>query len=153
MVTFLLQETLHNHKIDDDALSPDESFDAHKALSHDPESHKTTERNEKSSLLKHWPLISSIIVYCIFSLHDMAYTEVPLLFLQHSSLFIWPNMLKNLEISFSHRSFHCGQTAPGNMEVWDTPLPMLVLFLQFQVCPYFFMLTSSILMKLLWTKQ
>lgn len=28
------------------------------------------------SLLKNWPLMSSIIVYCIFSLHDMAYTEV-----------------------------------------------------------------------------
>jgi hypothetical protein len=30
----------------------------------------------KKSLLKNWPLMSSIIVYCIFSLHDMAYTEV-----------------------------------------------------------------------------
>ncbi|KAJ6428662.1 hypothetical protein OIU84_020352 [Salix udensis] len=28
------------------------------------------------SLLKNWPLMSSIIVYCIFSLHDMAYTEI-----------------------------------------------------------------------------
>ncbi|XP_076927069.1 protein ZINC INDUCED FACILITATOR-LIKE 1-like [Bidens hawaiensis] len=28
------------------------------------------------SLLKNWPLMSSIIVYCVFSLHDMAYTEV-----------------------------------------------------------------------------
>ncbi|WZZ91371.1 protein ZINC INDUCED FACILITATOR-LIKE 1-like isoform X1 [Brassica napus] len=76
IISLRIPETLHNHKIDDDALSPDESFDAHKALSHDPESHKTTERNEKSSLLKNWPLISSIIVYCIFSLHDMAYTEI-----------------------------------------------------------------------------
>lgn len=30
----------------------------------------------KWSLLKNWPLMSSIIVYCIFSLHDMAYSEV-----------------------------------------------------------------------------
>lgn len=30
----------------------------------------------KKSLLKNWPLMSSIIVYCVFSLHDMAYTEV-----------------------------------------------------------------------------
>ncbi|CAN6810984.1 unnamed protein product [Brassica oleracea] len=68
-----IPETLHNHKIADDASSHDESI---KFLSHDPESHKVTERNEKNSLLKNWPLISSIIVYCILSLHDMAYTEV-----------------------------------------------------------------------------
>jgi len=30
----------------------------------------------KESLLKNWPLMSSIIVYCVFSLHDMAYTEI-----------------------------------------------------------------------------
>ena len=29
----------------------------------------------KKSLFKNWPLMSSIIVYCIFSYHDMAYTE------------------------------------------------------------------------------
>ncbi|KAL8251508.1 hypothetical protein R6Q59_035201 [Mikania micrantha] len=27
-------------------------------------------------LLKNWPLMSSIIVYCVFSLHDMAYAEI-----------------------------------------------------------------------------
>ncbi|KAI5670677.1 hypothetical protein M9H77_11041 [Catharanthus roseus] len=30
----------------------------------------------KQSLFKNWPLMSSIIVYCIFSLHDMAYSEI-----------------------------------------------------------------------------
>lgn len=64
---------MHNHKIADDDTSHDESV---KVLSHDPESHKVTERTEETSLLKNWPLISSIIVYCILSLHDMAYTEV-----------------------------------------------------------------------------
>ncbi|KAG5403164.1 hypothetical protein IGI04_009283 [Brassica rapa subsp. trilocularis] len=73
IVSLRIPETLHNHKIADDASSHDESM---KFLSHDPESHKVTERNEKNSLLKNWPLISSIIVYCILSLHDMAYTEV-----------------------------------------------------------------------------
>ncbi|XP_009121733.1 protein ZINC INDUCED FACILITATOR-LIKE 1-like isoform X1 [Brassica rapa] len=76
IISLRIPETLHNHKIDDDAPSPDESCDASKLLSHDPESHKATERNERPSLLKNWPLISSIIVYCIFSLHDMAYTEI-----------------------------------------------------------------------------
>ncbi|CAN1804381.1 Protein ZINC INDUCED FACILITATOR-LIKE 1 [Linum perenne] len=28
------------------------------------------------SLLRNWPLMSSIIVYCVFSLHDMAYSEM-----------------------------------------------------------------------------
>ena len=141
MIFFPLQETLHNHKIDDDAPSPDESFDASKLLSHDPESHKAIERNEKTSLLKNWPLISSIIVYCIFSLHDMAYTEVPLLLLHIHYVFTWLKSL-NFEFSFSHRSFHCGQTVRRNMEVWDTHQPMLVLFLHFQVCPYSILLSA-----------
>lgn len=79
MVVSPLQETLHNHKFDDD-----ESFDALKVSSHDPESDQVAKRNEKSSLWRNWPLISSIIVYCIFSLHDMAYTEVGTLLPPHS---------------------------------------------------------------------
>lgn len=34
------------------------------------------EEESKPSLLKNWPLMSSIIVYCVFSFHDMAFTEV-----------------------------------------------------------------------------
>lgn len=30
----------------------------------------------KKSLWKNWPLMSSIITYCVFSLHDTAYSEV-----------------------------------------------------------------------------
>ncbi|KAL6534705.1 hypothetical protein OROGR_013380 [Orobanche gracilis] len=30
----------------------------------------------RGSLLKNWPLISAIMVYCIFQLHDMAYSEM-----------------------------------------------------------------------------
>ncbi|CAK9143042.1 unnamed protein product [Ilex paraguariensis] len=30
----------------------------------------------KENLYRNWPLMSSIIVYCVFSLHDMAYTEI-----------------------------------------------------------------------------
>lgn len=62
MVVSPLQETLHNHKFDDDEFDDDESFDAVTVLSHDPESNEVVERNEKSSLLTNWPLISSIIV-------------------------------------------------------------------------------------------
>lgn len=35
-----------------------------------------TRPTAKENLIKNWPLMSAIIVYCIFSLHDMAYTEV-----------------------------------------------------------------------------
>ncbi|EOA19567.1 hypothetical protein CARUB_v10002619mg [Capsella rubella] len=71
LITLWIPETLHNHKFDDE-----QSYDDVKVLSHDPESNEVAERNEKSSLLNNWPLISSIIVYCIFSLHDMAYSEI-----------------------------------------------------------------------------
>ncbi|KAL6534704.1 hypothetical protein OROGR_013379 [Orobanche gracilis] len=30
----------------------------------------------RGSLLKNWPLLSAIMVYCIFQLHDMAYSEI-----------------------------------------------------------------------------
>lgn len=39
----------------------------------------TNEKKElpsKPSLFRNWELMSAIIVYCIFSLHDMAYVEV-----------------------------------------------------------------------------
>ncbi|KAG8089161.1 hypothetical protein GUJ93_ZPchr0011g27117 [Zizania palustris] len=62
-----LPETLHKHKniegevemVDDDSISsPGE--DSHK--------HK--------SLYKNWPLMSSIAAYCVFTLHDTAYSEI-----------------------------------------------------------------------------
>jgi hypothetical protein len=40
-----------------------------------PTAQESTEPPKKS-LLKNWPLMSSIITYCVFSLHDTAYVEV-----------------------------------------------------------------------------
>ncbi|XP_010557818.1 PREDICTED: protein ZINC INDUCED FACILITATOR-LIKE 1-like isoform X2 [Tarenaya hassleriana] len=75
IIFFRIPETLHNHKFDD--ASHDESNETLEAATHDPAgSDGKAEGDEGSSLLKNWPLISSIIVYCIFSLHDMGYTEV-----------------------------------------------------------------------------
>ncbi|XP_056164458.1 protein ZINC INDUCED FACILITATOR-LIKE 1-like isoform X4 [Syzygium oleosum] len=37
---------------------------------------KVEGRAPKRSLIRNWPLISAIIAYCIFSLHDMAYSEI-----------------------------------------------------------------------------
>lgn len=61
-----LPETLHFHK-KHELESP--SFDNEE---------KTNEGKDSNlgSLLKNWPLMSSIIVYCVFSLHDMAYSEI-----------------------------------------------------------------------------
>ncbi|CAL9091031.1 unnamed protein product [Musa acuminata var. zebrina] len=38
--------------------------------------HEESGLPRKENLFKNWPLMSSIIVYCIFSLHDMAYSEI-----------------------------------------------------------------------------
>lgn len=66
---------MHIHNIKDE-----EGFGTHDALSSDlKESMEGTEGCESASegsLFKNWPLMSSITVYCIFALHDMAYSEV-----------------------------------------------------------------------------
>ena len=69
------QETLHNHK--QDHTLDDDSYEIIEAAAHD--STGKTEKHEKASqgpLLKNWPLMSSIIVYCVLCLHDTAYSEV-----------------------------------------------------------------------------
>ncbi|XP_076955298.1 protein ZINC INDUCED FACILITATOR-LIKE 1-like isoform X3 [Bidens hawaiensis] len=65
---FWLPETLHFHK-------KNELESAFCVSDADAE---TDEKKDSMfiSLLKNWPLMSSIIVYCVFSLHDMAYTEI-----------------------------------------------------------------------------
>jgi hypothetical protein len=73
-----IPETLHNHKLD--SLSHDDSYDILEAASHEssPSTGKAgkNERKASQSLLKNWPLMSSIIVYCVLCLHDTAYSEV-----------------------------------------------------------------------------
>lgn len=66
-------------------VSPDDSEEGLETGSCESNVNEKTEQIEgrgpiaKESLLKNWPLMSSIIVYCVFSLHDMAYTEVSLI--------------------------------------------------------------------------
>ncbi|MCD7465543.1 Protein ZINC INDUCED FACILITATOR-LIKE 1 [Datura stramonium] len=70
IASFWLPETLHNH---DSRMPPQSSYKALEAAS------DTKDKNEsapKENLFKNWPLMSSIILYCVFSLHDMAYTEI-----------------------------------------------------------------------------
>ncbi|KAM6547099.1 hypothetical protein CsatB_027835 [Cannabis sativa] len=65
---FLAQETLHFHTKNDEEK---ENYDGPKEdlLEED-------EKKSKQSLLKNWPLMSSIMLYCVFQLHDMAYVEI-----------------------------------------------------------------------------
>ncbi|KAF5185882.1 Zinc induced facilitator-like, partial [Thalictrum thalictroides] len=65
---FWLPETLHRNHGDNDG---GDSFEALEASQGNQKGHSAS----KKSLLKNWPLMSSIIVYCIFSLNDMAYSE------------------------------------------------------------------------------
>lgn len=66
IAAFWLPETLHFHKRDELESAPCDTEE------------KTNEGKGPTlgSLLKNWPLMSSIIVYCVFSLHDMAYSEI-----------------------------------------------------------------------------
>ncbi|GLT57765.1 hypothetical protein SLA2020_307140 [Shorea laevis] len=79
IATCWLPETLHMHG---ENVSPDDSEEGLETGSCESNVNEKTEQIEgrgpiaKESLLKNWPLMSSIIVYCVFSLHDMAYTEI-----------------------------------------------------------------------------
>ncbi|XP_011041314.1 PREDICTED: protein ZINC INDUCED FACILITATOR 1-like isoform X2 [Populus euphratica] len=66
VVCCFLPETIHNHKGNDEECNDSDALVA------------TTFESTSSqkSLLKNWPLISSIIAYCVFQLHDMAYAEI-----------------------------------------------------------------------------
>ncbi|CAO2143174.1 unnamed protein product [Urochloa humidicola] len=60
-----LPETQHKHK----------GLEREVEMVEGPTTRENTEPPKKS-LLKNWPLMSSIITYCVFSLHDTAYSEI-----------------------------------------------------------------------------
>uniref|UniRef100_A0A0E0IXX7 Peptidase C14 caspase domain-containing protein n=1 Tax=Oryza nivara TaxID=4536 RepID=A0A0E0IXX7_ORYNI len=62
---YLAQETLHKHKGLETGVEAAEASTTQGGA----ESHK-------KSLFRNWPLMSSIITYCVFSLHDTAYSEI-----------------------------------------------------------------------------
>lgn len=89
-----MQETLHMHKSTDGRGPCDEveiSRDSSNATKHDTgvEEQKTYEEN----LLKNWPLMSTIIVYCVFSLQEIAYSEVNSVLIHYISLIVLTNMV------------------------------------------------------------
>ncbi|KAL7157905.1 hypothetical protein ABFS83_02G107600 [Erythranthe nasuta] len=69
---FWIPETLHTHK--SEKIASQDSYDGLECGG--KEETEGQKSNSKENLLKNWPLMSSIIVYCVFSLHDMAYTEI-----------------------------------------------------------------------------
>ncbi|XP_062202108.1 protein ZINC INDUCED FACILITATOR-LIKE 1-like isoform X3 [Phragmites australis] len=70
-----MPETLHKHKVSENGNQSIEALEAHLI---DPKEkvEQSGSLDTKKSLFKNWPLMSSIIIYCAFSFHDMAYTEV-----------------------------------------------------------------------------
>ncbi|THG02525.1 hypothetical protein TEA_028679 [Camellia sinensis var. sinensis] len=74
---FLAQETLHVHnKSCEDSIEALEAASCGSNGKEKTQDFEGTKSTSKTSLFKNWPLMSSIIVYCVFSLHDMAYTEI-----------------------------------------------------------------------------
>ncbi|XP_073114412.1 protein ZINC INDUCED FACILITATOR-LIKE 1 isoform X2 [Elaeis guineensis] len=77
ILCFWLPETLHRHNAN---KMQDGTIEVLEAPSHGSGLKENTneceERAPTENLFKNWPLMSSIIVYCVFSLHDMAYTEI-----------------------------------------------------------------------------
>ncbi|CAL1374004.1 unnamed protein product [Linum trigynum] len=66
-----IPETLHVHK--EERTSVDDSYDALETAASGDDGKRPA---VAQSLLRNWPLMSAIIVYCVFSLHDMAYSEI-----------------------------------------------------------------------------
>ncbi|CAK8570285.1 unnamed protein product [Lathyrus sativus] len=60
-----LPETLHNHPHSNESIDDAEALET---------GNKSIQKDE--NLFLNWPLMSSIIVYCIFSLYDVSYQEV-----------------------------------------------------------------------------
>ncbi|CAJ1977974.1 unnamed protein product [Sphenostylis stenocarpa] len=66
-----IPETLHNHKCSNESIDNAEALENGGSVEGKD---KIIQKNE--NLLLNWPLMSSVIVYCVFALHDIAYQEV-----------------------------------------------------------------------------
>nr|XP_048326210.1 protein ZINC INDUCED FACILITATOR-LIKE 1-like isoform X2 [Ziziphus jujuba var. spinosa] len=78
IATLWLPETLHKHHENSrPSADSEETLDAYYVSDTKKTNQKAeAEKTSKKSLLRNWPLMSAIIVYCFFSLHDMAYSEI-----------------------------------------------------------------------------
>ncbi|XP_058766678.1 protein ZINC INDUCED FACILITATOR-LIKE 1-like [Vicia villosa] len=64
-----IPETLHNHRGSNESRDDAEAIENGSVVKE-----KSVQKNE--NLFMNWPLMSSIIAYCVFSLHDVAYQEI-----------------------------------------------------------------------------
>ncbi|CAI0466210.1 unnamed protein product [Linum tenue] len=69
-----IPETLHFHN--EEMTSRDDPCDAPETADASGGDGDGNRAAAEQSLLRNWPLMSAIIVYCVFSLHDMAYSEI-----------------------------------------------------------------------------
>ncbi|KAL2228102.1 UNVERIFIED_CONTAM: Protein ZINC INDUCED FACILITATOR-LIKE 1, partial [Sesamum indicum] len=80
IISCWLPETLHIHCEDNIARNsreaPPEDNTYESIQSQEMEVSKLQSTASQRSLFRNWPLVSAIIVYCIFQLHDMAYSEI-----------------------------------------------------------------------------
>ncbi|XP_062077131.1 probable peptide/nitrate transporter At3g43790 isoform X2 [Humulus lupulus] len=81
ILCFWLPETLHFHSKNDEEEN-EKLCDRLEASKYGSDPNSNSQECEQDcqtpqqSLYKNWPLMSSIIVYCVFQLHDMAYAEI-----------------------------------------------------------------------------
>ncbi|KAK1277896.1 putative peptide/nitrate transporter [Acorus gramineus] len=73
---YWLPETLHIHHEDEEINSNENLESSAYCFDSKPNKEVAKEKKSKENLFKNWPLMSSILVYCVFSLHNMAYTEI-----------------------------------------------------------------------------
>ncbi|KAL3731840.1 hypothetical protein ACJRO7_028669 [Eucalyptus globulus] len=72
-----LPETLHMHHANSELDEPREDVEtASLEAGVKCKMQNVKGKAPKKSLLRNWPLMSAIIAYCVFSLHDMAYSEI-----------------------------------------------------------------------------
>lgn len=75
-VCFWLPETLHTCSRNSYGKIQDQPHDEEEAYTEKLKSNDKEDSTSWLGLLRNWPLMSSIIVYCVFQIHDMAYTEI-----------------------------------------------------------------------------
>jgi len=74
-VTNLFQETLHTHKLEKEQDQATKTINGYLAgAEENVEQHITLTMNK--NLFKNWPLMSSIVLFCIAGFDDMTYMEV-----------------------------------------------------------------------------
>ncbi|XP_057767363.1 protein ZINC INDUCED FACILITATOR-LIKE 1-like isoform X2 [Salvia miltiorrhiza] len=72
-----LPETIHAHDKENIAEKAAMEDDIYESIqSYKVEVSELRRPVSQKSLLRNWPLMSAIMVYCIFQLHDMAYSEI-----------------------------------------------------------------------------